>query len=157
MPRRGKITGKRKTPKDAVYGSEMVQKFINKLMYSGKKSIAETIVYGAMQDAADKLKKEPLALFLKALEGAKPIMEVRPRRVGGATYQVPIEVREERAVSLAMKWLREYARERAGKSMIEKLSAEFVDAVNGTGGAVKKREDTHKVAESNRAFAHFRW
>lgn len=156
MTRRGNIK-KRKPAADSKYGSEMVQKFINKLMYDGKKSKSEKIVYTAMEQAAAKLKKQPLEVFEKVIKNISPIMEVKPRRVGGATYQVPVEVEPRRSKALAMQWLREAARTRSGKSMIEKLTFEFLDAFNGTGGAMGTRETTHKMAEANKAFAHFRW
>ena len=156
MPRRGKVT-KRKTVADPVYGSQRVQRFINKMMYDGKKSKSETIIYGSLQLSSERLKKPPLEVFERALKNVAPIMEVKPRRVGGSTYQVPIEVSPERGEALAMKWIRDFSRARSGKSMIEKLSGELMDAFNGTGPAIKKREDTHKMAEANKAFAHFRW
>jgi small subunit ribosomal protein S7 len=140
-----------------VLGSELVPKFINKLMFKGKKAKAEAVFYAALDLAKDKLKKEPLEIFGQALDNIRPQMEVKARRVGGSTYQVPIEVSKERGLALAMQWLRDVSRERAGKSMPEKLASELVDACNNTGGAVKKREDLHKTAEANRAFAHFRW
>ncbi len=156
MPRRGKVP-KRKVSPDPLYGSVKVQKFINKMMIRGKKSVAEKIVYSSMEIIGQKLKKQPLEVFEKAIKNVTPFMEVKPRRVGGSTYQVPIEVSSERGTALAMKWIRDYTRSRAGRSMIEKLSAELIDAFNGTGAAIKKREDTHRMAEANRAFAHFRW
>jgi small subunit ribosomal protein S7 len=156
MPRRGKVP-KRKIVPDPIYGSVKVQRFINKMMTEGKKSKAERIVYTAIQVSADRLKKPPLEVFEKALKNISPFMEVKPRRVGGSTYQVPIEVPPERGEALAMKWVRDFSRARAGKSIIEKLSAELVDAYNNAGAAIKKREDTHKMAEANKAFAHFRW
>ena len=156
MPRYGKVK-KRKIPPDPIYGSVLVQKFINKIMTKGKKSIAEKIFYSAMKDIAKKHKKNPLEIFEQAIKNVTPLMEVKPRRVGGSTYQIPIEVAFERGISLAMQWMRNYAEERPGKSMVEKLSAELFDAYNGTGAAVRKREDTHKMAEANKAFAHFRW
>jgi len=156
MPRYGKVS-KRKTPGDAVYNSPVLQRFINKLMYDGKKTKAETVMYKALSKAADALKKEPLDIFQAVLDSVMPLMEVKSRRVGGATYQIPVEVSKERAQALAMQWLRDAARERPGKSMVEKLSAEMVDAMNNAGGAKKKREDMHKAAEANKAFAHFRW
>ncbi len=156
MPRYGRVPRK-KLAGDAVYGSTTLQRFINKLMYDGKKSKAETIVYSSLKQAEEKLKKPPLEIFEAVLINLSPLMEVKSRRVGGATYQVPVEVTRERGQALAMQWLREAARERAGKSMIEKLSAELLDAYGSTGAAMKKREDMHKTAESNKAFAHFRW
>jgi small subunit ribosomal protein S7 len=156
MPRRG-IVIKNKILPDAVFGSISVQKFINKLMTNGKKSTCERIFYNALDIAAEKIKKQPLEIFEKALQNVRPLMEVKPRRVGGATYQVPVEVSEERGLATSMKWIRENSRKRAGHSMEEKLSGEILDAYNGTGASMKKREDTHKMAESNKAFAHFRW
>lgn len=156
MSRSGKII-KRKIKGDAVYENVLVQKFINRLMFKGKKCTAEKIVYNSMLAAADILKKQPLEVFEKALKNITPLMEVKARRVGGATYQVPVEARRERGISLAMGWLRNAARVRPGKSMVLKLSQELVDAFNNTGGACKTREDMHKTAEANRAFAHFRW
>ena len=156
MPRRGKVP-KRKISVDPVYGSVLVQKFINKMMIKGKKSVAEKIVYSTIEIVGQKLKKRPLEVFEKVIKNVMPLMEVKPRRVGGSTYQVPVEVSPERGEALAMQWIRDYTRTRAGKSMIEKLSAELIDAYNGTGAAIKKREDTHRMAEANKAFAHFRW
>ena len=156
MPRRGRIS-KRKGVPDSKYGSLTVQKFINKLMMMGKKATAEKIFYGAMDEVQKKSGGEPLAVFEKALRNVTPLMEVKSRRVGGSTYQIPIEVSRDRGASIAMKWLRMSADERHGRSMAEKLSAEILDAFNGTGGAIKKREDLHKTAEANKAFAHFRW
>ncbi|OGC03691.1 30S ribosomal protein S7 [candidate division WOR-1 bacterium RIFOXYA12_FULL_43_27] len=156
MPR-GRSIIKRKIPKDAVYGSELLQKFINKLMWGGQKSKAEKIVYGSLLEAAAKIKKEPLQIFEQALKNTTPYMEVKARRVGGATYQVPIEVPKYRGVLLAMSWLRDAARKRPGKGMIDRLSQELIDACNNAGGAAKSRETMHKTAEANKAFAHFRW
>lgn len=156
MPRRGQIVRKKILP-DPVYGSVIVQRFINKMMWKGKKSTVERIFYGALDMASEKLKKPPLEVFEKALENARPLMEVKPRRVGGATYQVPVEVPVERGQSISMQWIRESARVRAGHSMQERLAAELIDVYNGTGVSMKKREDTHKMAEANKAFAHFRW
>lgn len=156
MPRYGNVP-KRKLNPDPVYGSQVVSKFINKLIICGKKSKAEKIVYGAFAEAKKKIDKEPLSIFETALKNIMPLMEVKSRRVGGATYQVPIEVSKERGHNIALQWLRDAARERAGKSMIEKLAGEIIDAYNNTGGAKKKQEDMHKTAEANKAFAHFRW
>jgi len=156
MPRRGKVP-KRKVSPDPVYGSVTVKKFINKIMLDGKKAVAERIFYSAMENVGQKLKKPPIEIFEKALKNLAPLMEVKPRRVGGSTYQVPIEVSPERGEALAMKWIREFSRSRSGKSMVDRLSAEIVDAYNGTGPAMKKKEDTHRMAEANKAFAHFRW
>jgi len=156
MPRRGKVK-KRKILPDPIYNSTLIAKFINVVMKDGKKSKAQKIVYGAMGEVKKKTKQDPLKQFEKAVENVRPLLETKSRRVGGATYQVPVEVNEERSISLAIRWIVRYARERAGKSMQEKLAAEIIDAVNKRGGAIKKREDTHKMAEANRAFAHYRW
>lgn len=156
MPRYGRIS-KRRIPPDAIFGSVLMQKFINKLMRKGKKSLAEKIFYQAMEEVKKRAGKEGQEVFEKALGNATPLLQVKPRRVGGATYQIPVEVSKERGQALAMQWLREGARERAGKSMVENLSAELIDASNNTGFAIKKREDLHKTAEANKAFAHFRW
>ena len=156
MPRRGKVK-KRKLQPDHFYNSTLISKFVNTILRKGKKSLAEKIVYGAMEKVKQKVKEDPLKMFEKAVENVRPVLETKSRRVGGATYQVPIEVSLNRSTSLSVRWLIRYAENRAGKSMEEKLSAEIVDAVNNRGGAVKKREDIHKMAESNRAFAHYRW
>ncbi len=156
MPRYGKVP-KKDIPPDAVYGSVLVQKFINKVIEKGKKSLAEKIVYSAFGEVQKKLSKDPLEVFEKVMENVAPLLEVKPRRVGGATYQVPVEVSRARGQALAMQWIRASSRERPGKSMIQNLAAEMVDAYNNTGSSVKKREDMHKTAEANRAFAHFRW
>ncbi|HAA63953.1 MAG TPA: 30S ribosomal protein S7, partial [Thermoanaerobacter sp.] len=142
---------------DPVYNSKKVSKLINKVMWDGKKSLAQKICYGAFDIIREKTGRDPLEVFEEALNNVMPVLEVRPRRVGGATYQVPMEVRPERRLSLGIRWLVEYARQRSGKSMMEKLAAEIMDAANNTGGSVKKREDTHKMAEANKAFAHYRW
>lgn len=156
MPRKGPVP-KREIAPDPLYNNVDVAKLINKVMIDGKKSIAEKIVYGAFDIIREKTKRDPLEVFYQALNNVMPLVEVRPRRVGGANYQVPIEVRPERSKSLGLRWLVQYARERQGRSMIEKLAQEIMDAANGTGGAVKKREDTHRMAEANKAFAHYRW
>ncbi|MBU0573319.1 MAG: 30S ribosomal protein S7 [Candidatus Margulisbacteria bacterium] len=156
MPRYGRVP-KRKKEKDAVYQSEQITNFINKIMIMGKKSKAETIVYKALEQAEARLKKPAIEIFAAVIKNVSPLMEVKSRRVGGATYQVPIEVPRARSEALAMLWLKEGARSRKGKSMAEKLSEEMVEAFNNTGVAVKKREDMHRTAESNKAFAHFRW
>jgi small subunit ribosomal protein S7 len=135
----------------------MVARFINKIMGKGKKSVAEKILYGAFAIIESRTKKEPLSVFKTSLDNVKPAVEVKSRRVGGATYQVPMEVRSDRRVALAMRWLVGYARKRPEKSMSERLAAEFLDAANNRGNSVKKREDTHKMAEANKAFAHYRW
>jgi small subunit ribosomal protein S7 len=156
MPRRGKVIKRKATP-DQLYNSTLVAKFINCLLRKGKKSIAERIIYETMERIKQKAKEDPLKMLEKAVENTRPLLETKSRRVGGATYQVPVEVPGDRSASLAIRWLINYAKGRAGKSMEEKLSAEILDATNNRGGAVKKREDTHKMAESNRAFAHYRW
>ena len=156
MPRRREVP-KRKIEPDAKYKDRMVGRFTNVIMRDGKKSVAERIVYGAFTVIESKTRNDPLAMFRRALENIRPRVEVKSRRVGGATYQVPIEVRPERATSLAMRWLSDYARSRPGKSMREKLADEIIDAANERGEAVKKREDTHRMAEANKAFSHYRW
>ncbi len=148
---------KRQIPPDPVYSSVRVQKFINKLMKDGKKSKAEKIFYQVMENIRKITKKDPLEVFNKAIDNVKPVMEVRPRRVGGATYQVPIEVPDDRAESLAMRWILKVVREQRGKPMVEKLTAELLDAYNNAGRAVKIKEQVHRMAEANKAFAHFRW
>lgn len=142
---------------DPVYGSTVVEKFIRRMMVDGKKSISMRILYEAMETLGEKTNEPPLEVFLKALENVKPMVEVKSRRVGGATYQVPVEVRENRREALAMRWLIAAARSRGGKSMAEKLGAELLDAYQNTGTAFKKKEDTHRMAEANKAFSHFRW
>jgi small subunit ribosomal protein S7 len=156
MPRRREIQKRRILP-DPKYGDRLVAKFINDLMRKGKKSTAEQICYGAFSIMEDKTKEDPLKLFKKALDNVKPVVEVKSRRVGGATYQVPVEVRQERRVALGMRWLITYSKDRGEKTMREKLAGEFMDAANNRGNAVKKRDDTHKMAEANKAFAHYRW
>jgi len=156
MPRKGPVPKRQVTP-DPIYQDVVVARFINKLMQRGKKSIAEGLFYGSMDNIAAKSGKDPIKVFNQAMENVMPLVEVRPRRVGGATYQVPVEVRPDRRLSLAMRWLVGNTRKRAGKTMIDKLSAELMDAANNAGPSVKKREDTHKMAEANKAFAHYRW
>jgi len=156
MPRKREVP-KRKVLPDPIFGDTVVTKFVNNLMLDGKKSTAERILYGALEIVKIRTHKDPLLVFKKALENIKPQLEVKSRRVGGSNYQVPIEVRPERKTALAMRWLLQYSRSRAGHSMKEKLAAELIDAFNLKGGAVKKREDTHKMAEANKAFAHYRW
>ncbi|HHW42275.1 30S ribosomal protein S7 [Desulfofundulus thermobenzoicus] len=156
MPRRGTI-GKRDVPPDSIYGSKVVTKLINQVMLKGKKSIAEKICYNAFDIIREKTGKNPVEVFEQAMKNVMPVLEVKARRVGGANYQVPVEVRPERRQTLGIRWITRYARERGGKSMEEKLAAEIMDAANGTGGAFKKKEDTHKMAEANKAFAHYRW
>ena len=156
MPRR-RVVEKRKILADPKFQDRLVAKFINDLMRQGKKSTAEQICYGAFDQVEAKLKDDPLKVFKKALDNVKPVVEVKSRRVGGATYQVPVEVRQDRRVALAMRWLIEYSRARGEKTMMEKLAGEIMDAASNRGNAVKKREDTHKMAEANKAFAHYRW
>ncbi|MBL8069299.1 MAG: 30S ribosomal protein S7 [Armatimonadetes bacterium] len=156
MPRKGPVPVRRILP-DPVHGSVLLQRFINRLMLDGKKSKAEHIVYTSLQMAAAKVEAEPLEVFEKAMANVMPQMEVRPRRVGGQTYQVPMEVRQERKSTLALRWFVTFARKRSGKGMIDKLAGEFVDAYNNTGNAVKKKEDTHRMADANRAFSHYRF
>ncbi|WP_291490412.1 30S ribosomal protein S7 [Desulfurella sp.] len=148
---------KRQTQSDLVYNSILIQKTINKIMYDGKKSLAQRIFYKSLDLVKEKTGQNPLEIFEQALNNIMPKLEVRPRRVGGATYQVPVEVRKERQVSLAIRWLVNYARQRNEKTMFEKLAGEILDAFNNRGGAIKKKEDTHKMAEANRAFAHYKW
>ncbi|MGQ0445743.1 MAG: 30S ribosomal protein S7 [Beijerinckiaceae bacterium] len=148
---------KREVIPDAKFGDVVLTKFMNSIMYAGKKSIAEAIVYDAFDIIEQKLRSEPLAVFKQALENVAPAIEVRSRRVGGATYQVPVEVRAERRQALAIRWIINAARGRNDKTMIDRLSAELMDAANNRGNAVKKREDTHRMAEANRAFSHYRW
>ncbi len=156
MPRRREVP-KRKVLPDPKFGDRMVTRFMSVIMRDGKKSTAEMIVYGAFDLIEEKTRNEPVAMFRKALDNVRPQVEVKSRRVGGATYQVPIEVRSERATSLAMRWIANYARARSGKSMTERLANELIDAANERGESVKKREDTHRMAEANKAFAHYRW
>ncbi|RNL83797.1 30S ribosomal protein S7 [Halostreptopolyspora alba] len=156
MPRKGPAP-KRQLITDPVYGSPLVTALINKVLLDGKRSIAQNIVYDALEGAREKTGQEPLVVLKRALDNVKPSLEVRSRRVGGATYQVPVEVRASRSTTLALRWLVTYARKRREKSMTERLMNELVDASNGLGASVKRREDTHKMADSNRAFAHYRW
>ncbi|MFO0646713.1 MAG: 30S ribosomal protein S7 [Polyangiales bacterium] len=156
MPRRGEVP-KRKLTADPKYKDRLVAKLTNTVMLSGEKSIAEGIVYGAFDVIQARHKEDPLEVFRKAIDNVKPKVEVKSRRVGGATYQVPVEVRQDRRVSLAMRWLVLYSRSRGEKSMAERLAAELVEAAQGRGNAVKKKEDTHKMADANKAFAHYRW
>jgi small subunit ribosomal protein S7 len=148
---------KREVLPDAKFGDRILTKFMNNLMYDGKKSAAEKIIYGAMDRVEGKLKRSPIEVFHEALDNIKPSVEVRSRRVGGATYQVPVEVRTERQQALAIRWLIDSARKRGEHTMKERLAGELMDAVNGRGQAVKKREDTHRMADANRAFSHYRW
>ncbi|MBX7192260.1 MAG: 30S ribosomal protein S7 [Sandaracinaceae bacterium] len=156
MPRRREVP-KRKILPDPKYHDRMIAKFCNVVMKQGKKSTAEGIVYGALDVIASRYKEDAIEVFRKALDTVKPKVEVKSRRVGGATYQVPVEVRPERRVALAMRWLVDYSRERGEKTMVERLAAELKEAAEGRGNAVKKREDVHKMAEANKAFAHYRW
>jgi len=156
MPRR-RVVEKRKILPDPKFQDRLVTKFVNDLMRKGKKSIAEQICYGSFDIIQERTKDEPLKIFKKALDNVKPVLEVKSRRVGGATYQVPVEVRQDRRLALGMRWLITYSQERGEKTMAEKLAAEIMDAANNRGNAVKKREDTHKMAEANKAFAHYRW
>lgn len=156
MPRKGPVPRREILP-DPMYGSRLAARFVNRLMYNGKKGAAEKIFYGALEVLAEKTGEEALRAFEKAVENVKPHLEVKARRVGGATYQVPMEVRPDRQISLSIRWLINYARSRGEKSMAGKLAAELLDAFNNRGGAVKKKEDTHRMAEANKAFAHYRW
>lgn len=156
MPRKGYIA-KREVLADPIYQSVVVTKLINNIMLDGKRGVAQRIVYDAFDIIKEKTGKEPLEVFTQAMDNIMPVLEVKARRVGGATYQVPMEVRPERRQTLGLRWLTRYARERGEKTMKERLANELLDAVNGTGGSVKKREDTHKMAEANKAFAHYRW
>ena len=156
MSRRHRAERREVTP-DPKFGSEVLSRFMNAVMYDGKKSVAETIVYGALDQVQTKTKQEPVTVFHQALDNVAPHVEVRSRRVGGATYQVPVDVRPERRQALAIRWLIAAARNRNETTMVDRLSGELMDAANNRGTAVKKREDTHKMAEANRAFAHYRW
>ena len=156
MPRRREVS-KREIPKDPVYGSELVTRFINKIMVGGKKMVAEKIFYQAMEIIRDRTGDDPIKVFRQALENAKPMVETKSRRVGGSTYQVPIEVPGRRRTSLGIRWRVSYARDRHERTMIERLSGEMMDAANHRGGAVKKKDEVHRMAEANKAFAHYRW
>ena len=156
MPRRGHIA-KRDVLPDPLYNSKLVTRLINNVMYDGKKGVAQKIVYGAFDIVRDKTGKEPLEAFEQAMENIMPLLEVKARRVGGATYQVPMEVRPERRQTLGLRWITTYSRTRSERTMKERLAAEIMDALNGQGGACKKRDDTHKMAEANKAFAHYRY
>jgi len=156
MPRKGPAP-KRPLVVDPVYGSPVVTQLVNRVLLDGKKSVAQSIVYGALEGVREKTQQDPTTVLKRALDNVRPVLEVRSRRVGGATYQVPVEVRANRAQTLAMRWLVDYARQRREKTMTERLMNEILDASNGLGAAVKRREDTHKMAESNTAFAHYRW
>ena len=156
MPRRGRIA-KRDVLPDPLYNSKMVMRLINSIMYDGKKGVAQKIVYGAFDIVKEKSGKDALEMFEQAMENIMPSLEVKARRVGGSTYQVPMEVRPERRQTLGLRWLTSYSRARSERTMKERLAGEILDAVNGVGGACKKRDDTHRMAEANRAFAHYRW
>lgn len=162
MPRR-RVVDKRPVLADPVHGSQLIAKFINHVMKSGKKSLSEKIVYGALDVIQGRLKRDPVALFEKAIDHVRPMVEVKSRRVGGATYQVPVEIQGSRAMALAMRWIVDFSRKRGEKGMMLKLAGEIMDAADeegggrGKGGAVKKREDTHRMAEANKAFSHYRW
>ena len=156
MPRKGFVV-RRMVPPDSVFGSDLVQKFINSMMWDGKRSNAQRIFYGAMDQIAQKTNDDPLKTFKKAVDNVKPVLEVKTRRVGGANYQVPVEVNPFRRQSLAIRWLLLYARTRSGKTMTDKLAEELMEAANARGGAMKKKEDVHRMAEANKAFAHYRW
>jgi len=156
VSRKGSIP-KREIMPDPIYNSRVVARFINKIMLKGKKSLAERIFYGALEIVGEKTKKNPLEVFEQAMDNVIPLLEVRARRVGGATYQVPSEIRADRKLSLAMRWIVSYSRQRPGRTMMGKLADELMDAAKGVGASVKKKEDTYKMAEANKAFAHYRW
>lgn len=156
MPRKGTVERREVSP-DPVFGNTLLQKFINCLTYEGKRSVAQGMVYEALEEVRKRTNDDPIKIFKRALENVKPALEVKSRRVGGANYQVPVEVNRNRQTSLSLRWLIGYARQRSEKSMVEKLTAELLDAANNRGGAIKKRDDTHRMAEANKAFAHYRW
>jgi small subunit ribosomal protein S7 len=156
MPRRREVP-KRETLADSLYSSTLITKFINCMMFKGKKSVAEGIFYGALEAIKERAKDDPVKVFKKAMDAVKPMLEVKSRRVGGATYQVPVEVPQNRRTSLGIRWIISNARARSEKTMRERLAAEIMDASNNRGGAIKKKEDTHRMAEANKAFAHYRW
>ncbi len=156
MPRKGTIE-RREVDPDPVFSNPLVQKFINCLMHEGKKSVAQRTVYDAFDAVKQRASDDPLKIFKKAVDNVKPTLEVKSRRVGGANYQVPVEVNRNRQTSLSLRWIIGYARERSEKSMVERLAAELLDAANNRGGSVKKKDDTHRMAEANKAFAHYRW
>lgn len=156
MPRKGPVP-KRPLVEDPVYGSKLVSQLVNRVLLDGKKSLAQSIVYGALEQVQTKTDQDPIVVLKRALDNIRPSLEVRSRRVGGATYQVPVEVRPSRATTLGLRWLVDFARKRREKTMTDRLANEILDASNGLGGAVKRREDMHKMAEANRAFAHYRW
>lgn len=156
MPRKGPVP-RREVIADPVYGSELVTRLMNRLMYDGQKGKAQQILYGSMEKIREKAEKDPLTVLEQALENVMPVLEVKARRVGGANYQVPVEVKPERRTSLAIRWIVDFARKHGEKTMQDRLTREILDAANNTGAAVKKKEDTHRMAEANRAFAHYRW
>ena len=156
MPRRGFVP-KREVLPDPLYNSVLVTKLVNSIMYDGKKGVAQKVVYGAVDIVKEKTGRDPLEVFQQAMENVMPVLEIKARRVGGATYQVPMEVRPERRQTLGLRWLTQYSRSRSEKTMRERLAGEILDAINNLGNSVKKRDDTHKMAEANKAFAHFRW
>ena len=156
MPRRGNVP-KRDVLPDSVYGSKVLTKFINQVMYDGKRGTAQEIVYGSFDIISSKTGKAPMEVFTQALENVKPVLEVKASRVGGSTYQVPMEIRPERRQTLAIRWLVMFARKRGEKTMVERVAAELMDAYNNTGNSIKRKEDMHRMAEANKAFAHYRW
>jgi len=156
MPRR-RVSARRPWLPDPIYQDEQITQFMNIVMTSGKKAVAEGIVYGALRAVEERAKDDPLKMFKRAIENCQPMVEVKSRRVGGANYQVPVEVRQERRISLAMRWIVQYARERSGRSMVEKLANEIMEAAHNRGSAIKKRDDVHRMADANKAFAHYRW
>jgi small subunit ribosomal protein S7 len=156
MPRKGTV-GRREVRADPIFANQLVEKFINCVMYEGKRTVAQGIVYDAFELMKQRANDEPLKIFRKAVDNVKPVLEVKTRRVGGANYQVPVEVNKNRQTSLSLRWIIGYARARGEKSMVERLAAELLDAANNRGGAIKKRDDTHRMAEANKAFAHYRW
>jgi len=156
MPRR-RVAARRAWIPDPIYQDDQITQFMNIVMMDGKKSVAEGIVYGALRTVEDRTKDDPLKVFKRAIENCQPMVEVKSRRVGGANYQVPVEVRQERRVSLAMRWIAQFARDRSGRSMVEKLANEIMEAAHNRGSAIKKRDDVHRMADANKAFAHYRW
>lgn len=156
MPRKGPVQ-KRDVMPDPIYGNKMVTRLINKVMVDGKKGVSQRIVYAAFDDVRQRSNKDPMEVFEEAMRNIMPVLEVKARRVGGSNYQVPVEVRNERRITLGLRWLVNYARQRGEKTMVERLANELMDAANNTGGSVKKKEDTHRMAEANKAFAHYRW
>ncbi|MEN6356120.1 MAG: 30S ribosomal protein S7 [Armatimonadota bacterium] len=156
MPRKGPVK-KREINPDPLYGSRMLTRLMNRVLMDGKKSAAEKIVYGALEIIENKTNRKGIEVFEEAMKNVMPVIEVKPRRVGGSTYQVPVEVRSDRKVALALRWIVTYSRKRSGHTMVERLAAELMDAANNTGASIKKKEDGHKMAEANKAFAHYRW